>query len=102
MRSRYRIRSFARRPTARAGGPSAAVRTRCSVFGGKRLLQERQLGIGRDQLRDHPQPARRTSGRWADEVQVAYPLGELSPVHIGHDHIGEHQPDLARVLLDIS
>src|SRR3954449_4656752 len=34
-------------------------------------------------------------------MQIAGPFGQLTAIHIGHDNVGEDQPDFARMLLDV-
>src|SRR3954454_6468932 len=34
-------------------------------------------------------------------MEIAGPFGQLTAIHIGHDNVGEDQPDFTRMLLDI-
>src|SRR3954467_11076970 len=34
-------------------------------------------------------------------MQIAGPFGQLTAIHIGHDNVGENQPNFARMLLDV-
>src|SRR3954468_3765053 len=34
-------------------------------------------------------------------MEIASPFGQLTAIHIGHDNVGENQPNFARMLLDV-